>query len=78
MIKEWADETYKDPYEDPIVNQHRWKVGVDGKILMSDNPGKTLTFGNNGLVHATNNMAFTDKSCDELKNMLCSIGTNVE
>ena len=78
MEKEWADETYKDPYEDPIVNQHRWKVGVDGKILMSDNPGKTLTFGNNGLVHATNNMAFTDKSCDELKNMLCSIGTNVE
>ena len=77
MEKEWADETYKDPYEDPIVNQHRWKVGVDGKILMSDNPGKTMTFGNNGLVHATDNMAFTSKSCDELKNMLCSIGTNV-
>lgn len=78
IAKEWLLETYWDPVKDPIVNQHRWKVGVDGKILMSDNPGKTLTFGNNGLVHATNNMAFTDKSCDELKNMLCSIGTNVE
>jgi hypothetical protein len=78
MIKEWADETYKDPYEDPIVNQHRWKVGVDGKILMSDNPGKTMTFDNKGVVHATGNMAFTDKSCDDLKNILCSIGTNVE
>ena len=78
MIKEWADETYKDPYEDPIVNQHRWKVGVDGKILMSDNPAKTITFDNKGVVHATGNMAFTDKSCDDLKNILCSIGTNVE
>jgi hypothetical protein len=78
MIKEWADETYKDPYEDPIVNQHRWKVGVDGKILMSDNPAKTITFDNKGVVHATGNMAFTDKSCDDLKNILCSIGTTVE
>ena len=78
MIKDWAAETYDDPYKDPIVNQHRWKVGVDGKILLSDSPGKTLTFDKNGLVNATDNMAFTDKSCDELRQMLCSIGTNVE
>ena len=78
MIKDWADETYDDPYKDPLVNQHRWKVGVDGKILLSDSPGKTLTFDKNGLVNATDNMAFTDKSCDDLRQMLCSIGTNVE
>ena len=78
MIKDWAAETYDDPYKDPIVNQHRWKVGVDGKILLSDSPGKTLTFDKNGLVNATDNMAFTDKSCDDLRQMLCSIGTNVE
>ena len=78
MIKDWAAETYDDPYKDPLVNQHRWKVGVDGKILLSDSPGKTLTFDKNGLVNATDNMAFTDKSCDDLRQMLCSIGTNVE
>ena len=78
MIKDWAAETYDDPYKDPLVNQHRWKVGVDGKILLSDSPGKTLTFDKNGLVNATDNMAFTDKSCDDLRQMLCSIGTNVK
>ena len=78
MIKDWAAETYDDPYKDSIDNQHRWKVGVDGKILLSDSPGKTLTFDKNGLVNATDNMAFTDKSCDDLRQMLCSIGTNVE
>ena len=78
MIKDWAAETYDDPYKDPLVDQHRWKVGVDGKILLSDSPGKTLTFDKNGLVNATDNMAFTDKSCDDLRQMLCSIGTNVK
>ena len=77
-VKEWRDDTWGSLYPENTRNRHRWKVGVEGKILLSDNSGKTVSFGNDGLVNATENVTFTDKSCDQLKLRLAKIGTNVE
>lgn len=48
---------------------------MDGKILFSDNSGKTLSFDNNGVVSSTDNMTFTNKSCDEMIQKLGNIGS---
>ena len=77
-MKEWEAETYYDVDKQQLVNRNRWKVGVEGKILFSDNSEKTMTFDKNGLVKTTDNVTFTDKSYDQLKIKLGSIGTNVE
>lgn len=74
-LKEWPAETYLDIDKDKLCNLNRWKVGVDGKILFSDNSGKTLSFDNNGVVSSTDNMTFTNKSCDEMIQKLGNIGS---
>jgi hypothetical protein len=78
MVKEWCEDTYGKLSKDEIGNRHRWKVGVEGKILLSDNSDKTLTFDQNGMVHTTENVTFTKEVSDHLKRVLASIGTNVE
>ena len=78
MVKEWFEDTYGKLSKDEIGNRHRWKVGVEGKILLSDNSDKTLTFDQNGMVHTTENVTFTKEVSDHLKRVLASIGTNVE
>ena len=78
MVKEWCEDTYGKLSKGEIGNRHRWKVGVEGKILLSDNSDKTLTFDQNGMVHTTENVTFTKEVSDHLKRVLASIGTNVE
>ena len=78
MVKEWFEDTYGKLSKGEIGNRHRWKVGVEGKILLSDNSDKTLTFDQNGMVHTTENVTFTKEVSDHLKRVLASIGTNVE
>jgi hypothetical protein len=78
LAKEWAADTYGTLAPSKTGNRYRWKVGVEGKILISDNSEKTLTFDNNGHVKTTDNAIMTDKACDQLKRVLGSIGTNVE
>lgn len=78
MVKEWFEDTYGKLSKGEIGNRHRWKVGVEGKILLSDNSDKTLTFDQNGMVHTTENVTFTKDISYHLKRVLASIGTNVE
>lgn len=76
--KEWAKATYWSSWVDPLVNRKRWKVGVQGKILFSDNSQKTISFGDNGGIITTENATFTNKSHKKMREFLKSIGTNVE
>lgn len=73
-IKGWFSETYLSPWVDSTVNRKRWRVGLEGKILLSDSSGSTLTFDNNGEVKSRENAMFTDKTVDNLKKLLKSIG----
>ena len=76
-IKHWAED-YLNPVTDPFLNRKRWRVGMQGKILLSDDSERTVTFGKDSLVHITDNATFTNKSSDRLRKMLKSIGTNVK
>jgi hypothetical protein len=76
-IKHWAED-YLNPVTDPFLNRKRWRVGMQGKILLSDDSERTVTFGKDSLVHITDNATFTNKSSDRLRKMLKSIGTKVE
>ena len=78
MVKEFFEDTYGKLSKGEIGNRHRWKVGVEGKILLSDNSDKTLTFDQNGMIHTTENVTLSKDVSDHLKRMLGSIGTNVE
>jgi hypothetical protein len=78
LAMEWAVDRYGKLAPSKTGNRYRWKVGVEGKILISDNSEKTLTFDNNGHVKTTDNAIMSDKACDQLKRVLGSIGTNVE
>ncbi|MBR2206830.1 MAG: hypothetical protein IJ886_08870 [Prevotella sp.] len=44
----WWDMNYADPWRDTTVNRHRWRTGVQGKILMSDSPATTISFDRKG------------------------------
>ena len=44
----WWDMNYVDPWRDTTVNRHRWRTGVQGKILMSDSPSTTISFDRKG------------------------------
>jgi len=72
-LKEWADSTYLSPFTDLLVNMKRWQTGVEGKILFSDNSEKTYSFDKNGVTKYTQNIMFTDRSCDEFKRFLKTI-----
>lgn len=73
IFKKWWDDTYRDPMLDGTVNSKRWKVGVEGKILLSDDPSKTISFNKNGDAGAEWNVMGTDKTADILMNMLLGI-----
>lgn len=76
--KEWAADTYLDSWLDPLVNRKRWAVGLKGKILLSDDSQKTISFDDKGGIKTTENATFTNKSAKKMKEFLKSIGTNVE
>ena len=73
IFKKWWDETYRDPWVDSTANRQRWKVGVEGKILMSDDPNKTITFNKDGDAGAQWNLTATDITAEALKKSLMEI-----
>lgn len=73
-IKDWAVSTYGSPWVDSTVNRKRWRVGLEGKILLSDSSDNTITFDNKGVVKSTENAMFTNKTLDNLKQRLMTIG----
>ena len=74
---EWAKDKYIDPAKSTI-NFKRWKVGTEGKILLSDDAETTMTFNKKGEIMTSENEAFSDISCEYMIRKLGSIGTNVE
>lgn len=72
--KNWFVNTYVSPIVDPFVNRKRWAVGLEGKVLISDNSEKTITFDKNGVSQTTANVMFTDESCDKIRKKLKAIG----
>ena len=73
VFKNWFGDTYADPWKRTTVNRKRWKVGVEGKILLSDHPGKTITFNGKGDPQAQWNVVATDKLADKLEAKLLTI-----
>jgi hypothetical protein len=71
--KEWPKETFTDSWNDATVNRRRWGTGVNGKILMSDTPDKTISFDSAGASKATQNLTVSDKYAIELVNKLKNI-----
>ena len=73
-FKDWVFDTYWDPIKDPFVNRKRWKVGLQGKILLSENSDQTMSFKPDGTVKLNQNAMFTNKTADNLKELLKNIG----
>lgn len=73
--KDWFINTYVSPFVDPVVNRKRWAVGLEGKILLSDDSEKTITFDKNGVSHTTANVTFTDKTYEQIRRKLKAIGS---
>lgn len=73
--KDWFMGTYVSPFVDPVVNRKRWAVGLEGKILLSDDSEKTITFDKNGVSHTTANVTFTDKTYEQIRRKLKAIGS---
>jgi hypothetical protein len=72
--KDWFLGTYISPWKDMKVNRKRWRVGLEGKILLSDSPDNTISFEGNGEVKSRDNAMFTNKTIDKLKSLLMNIG----
>ena len=70
--KQWADNTYKNPWKDAIVNHRRWATGLKGKILLSDQADKTMIIDANGVV-AKPNSTSSEPYIENIKNRLKSI-----
>ena len=71
--KNWWEKGYASPWRDAVVNRHRWKTGVQGKILLSDTPGKTVSFGRTGETESSWNTIVSDKYGVQLKQKLLNL-----
>jgi len=72
-LKHRFQDSYVQPWIDSTVNRRRWKVGVKGKILLSDNPAETITFNKDGEPNHSWNLVGTEVSAAKLKAKLLSI-----
>ena len=84
-MKDWKDLTDEElaNLTDEEINKYDKLICVENGIPFLEEPEKpVIDYAKENLtvytIKYSDNMAFTDKSCDELKNILCSIGTNVE
>ena len=72
-LKNRFEDTYLKPWLDSTVNRRRWKVGVKGKILLSDDPAETITFSKDGNPDHHWNLTGTEVSAAKLKATLLTI-----
>ena len=71
--KQWAFGTYLNPWIDATVNHRRWKTGVKGNILFSNQPNKTIYIDSDGAIKTSGNYVASDKYYENLKNDLKNI-----
>jgi hypothetical protein len=72
-LKHRFQDSYVQPWIDSTVNRRRWKVGVKGKILLSENPAETITFNKDGEPNHSWNLVGTEVSAATLKAKVLSI-----
>lgn len=69
-IKDRWKEEYIDPWIDATVNRRRWQTGVQGKILLSDSPGTTISFEKDGSTYQQVNALASNKYIYDLRDYL--------
>lgn len=61
-VKDWFNDNYLDPWKTTVYNRHRWKTGVQGKILLSDTPETTISFEKDGTAYKQINAIASNKT----------------
>ena len=69
-VKDWWVDNYWDPWTATFYNRHRWKTGVQGKILLSDTPQTTISFEKDGTTYKQVNAIASSKTIFEIRNHL--------
>ena len=69
-IKDRWKEEYIDPWIDATANRRRWQTGVQGKILLSDSPGTTISFEKDGSSSQQVNALASNKYIYDLRDYL--------
>ena len=75
-VKDWAVDDIWHSLQSfglSVAGKHRWKTGVHGKILMSDSPGATISFGRDGSTSKEVNSVVSDKYIFELRDFIKSL-----
>lgn len=71
-LKDHWKEEFIDPWIDATYNRRRWQTGVQGKILLSDSPGTTISFEKDGSTYKQVNALASNKGIFELRDYLKS------
>ena len=69
-LKDHWKEEFIDPWIDATYNRRRWQTGVQGKILLSDSPGTTISFEKDGSTYKQVNALASNKGIFELRDYL--------
>lgn len=72
-FKDWFMENFLDAWIDTFYNRRRWATGMEGQILMSDSPSKTIHIKQDGTVESLTNLTVSGKYVRNIKNKLKSI-----
>lgn len=67
-VKDWWVDNYWDPWKTTLYNRHRWKTGVQGKILLSDTPETTISFEKDGTAYKQVNAIASSKTIFDIRN----------
>lgn len=72
-VKDWFVDNYFDPWKNTFVSRHRWKTGVQGKILLSDSPESTISFEKDGSAYRQVNAVASSKYICDLRDYIKSL-----
>jgi L-rhamnose mutarotase len=72
-VKEWAIDDVFHPWKTiafSAAGKHRWQTGVQGKILLSDTPGTTISFEKDGSTYKQVNAIASSKYIYDLRDFI--------
>jgi hypothetical protein len=72
-VKDWFVDNYANPWMNTTINRHRWKTGVQGKILLSDSPESTISFEKDGSAYRQVNAVASSKYIYDLRDYIKSL-----
>ena len=71
-VKSWLEDNVADPWTTTFT-RHRWKTGVQGKILLSDSPESTISFEKDGSAYRQVNAIASSKYIYDLRDYIKSL-----